>query len=155
MRGRTFPRKETRESDSMASDLGGTQHLLSVLVPLYNEEEYVGTSIERVLNAALPEGLSFRTGKVERLCVRREDCGRKAGTLFCVRPYAVPCGKKWKRDGIMGVNTLIAAKTERLEARLTDEQKDLFQHAADRSARRSRAARHGLCPRERASELPA
>jgi len=31
----------------------------------------------------------------------------------------------------MGATTQIAAKTARLEARLTDEQKALFQHAAD------------------------
>ena len=35
------------------------QHLISVLVPLYNEEEYVGASLERVLNATLPEGHSL------------------------------------------------------------------------------------------------
>jgi glycosyltransferase involved in cell wall biosynthesis len=55
----TLPRKETRESDSMASDPHDTQQLLSILVPLYNEEEYVGASIERVLRAALPEGFSL------------------------------------------------------------------------------------------------
>jgi SAM-dependent methyltransferase len=54
-----LPRKEMRESDSMASESRDTQHLVSVLVPLYNEEEYVGASIERVLNAALPQGLSL------------------------------------------------------------------------------------------------
>jgi glycosyltransferase involved in cell wall biosynthesis len=43
----------------MASDASGAQHLLSVLVPLYNEEEYVGVSIARVLNAPLPEGFSL------------------------------------------------------------------------------------------------
>jgi uncharacterized protein (DUF1778 family) len=35
----------------------------------------------------------------------------------------------------MGETTLIAAKTARLEARLTDEQKALFQRAADLSGR--------------------
>jgi glycosyltransferase involved in cell wall biosynthesis len=43
----------------MASEARNIQHLISVLVPLYNEEEYVGASIERVLNAALPQGLSL------------------------------------------------------------------------------------------------
>ena len=56
---RNIPKKETRESDSMASDPRDTRHLISVLVPLYNEEEYVGASIERVLSAALPEGHSL------------------------------------------------------------------------------------------------
>jgi len=51
--------KETRDSDSVASEPLDTPQRLSVLVPLYNEEEYVGTSIERVLNAPLPEGLSL------------------------------------------------------------------------------------------------
>ena len=31
--------------------------LLSILVPLYNEEEFVGLLLERVLEAPLPEGL--------------------------------------------------------------------------------------------------
>src|SRR6266853_1032918 len=31
--------------------------LLSVLVPLYNEEEFVGPLVERVLQAPLPEGM--------------------------------------------------------------------------------------------------
>jgi uncharacterized protein (DUF1778 family) len=35
----------------------------------------------------------------------------------------------------MSETTLIAAKTARLEARLTDEQKALFQHAADLTGR--------------------
>jgi len=33
-------------------------HLLSILVPVYNEEEFVATSIQRALNAPLPEGLT-------------------------------------------------------------------------------------------------
>ena len=32
-------------------------HTLSILIPLYNEEEFVGTLLERVLSAPLPEGL--------------------------------------------------------------------------------------------------
>ncbi|MBC8165986.1 MAG: glycosyltransferase family 2 protein, partial [Bryobacteraceae bacterium] len=32
--------------------------LLSILIPLYNEEEFIGVLLERVLNAPLPEGLS-------------------------------------------------------------------------------------------------
>jgi glycosyltransferase involved in cell wall biosynthesis len=32
-------------------------HTLSVLIPLYNEEEFVGTLLERVLSAPLPEGV--------------------------------------------------------------------------------------------------
>ena len=32
--------------------------LLTVVVPVFNEEEYVGLSIERALKAPLPEGLS-------------------------------------------------------------------------------------------------
>ena len=43
----------------MASDAREGQRLISVLVPLYNEEEYVGASIERVLKATLPDGFSL------------------------------------------------------------------------------------------------
>jgi glycosyltransferase involved in cell wall biosynthesis len=32
-------------------------HILSILIPLYNEEEFVGTLLERVLSAPLPEGV--------------------------------------------------------------------------------------------------
>jgi len=32
-------------------------HNLSILIPLYNEEEFVGTLLERVLSAPLPEGV--------------------------------------------------------------------------------------------------
>ena len=32
-------------------------HTLSILIPLYNEEEFVGTLLERVLSAPLPEGV--------------------------------------------------------------------------------------------------
>ena len=32
-------------------------HTVSILIPLYNEEEYVGTLLERVLAAPLPEGV--------------------------------------------------------------------------------------------------
>src|SRR5450759_587329 len=32
-------------------------HTLSILIPVYNEEEFVGTLLERVLSAPLPEGL--------------------------------------------------------------------------------------------------
>jgi len=32
-------------------------HTLSILIPLYNEEEFVGTLLERVLAAPLPEGI--------------------------------------------------------------------------------------------------
>ena len=44
---------------NMDSEGPGTRKLFSVLIPLYNEEEYVGASIERVLNATLPEGISL------------------------------------------------------------------------------------------------
>src|ERR1700685_252904 len=37
---------------------GVVASLLTVVVPVYNEEEFVGLSIERVLRAALPNGLS-------------------------------------------------------------------------------------------------
>ena len=43
--------------------------------------------------------------------------------------------KKYKRASIMSETTQIVAKTARLEARLTDEQKVLFQHAADLTGR--------------------
>ncbi|MEO8594965.1 MAG: bifunctional glycosyltransferase/class I SAM-dependent methyltransferase [Candidatus Solibacter sp.] len=33
-------------------------HRLSILVPVYNEEEFVGTSIQRALDATLPDGLT-------------------------------------------------------------------------------------------------
>ena len=33
-------------------------HTLSILIPLYNEEEFVGTLLERVLAAPLPQGLA-------------------------------------------------------------------------------------------------
>ncbi len=33
-------------------------HTVSILIPLYNEEEYVGTLLERVMAAPLPEGIS-------------------------------------------------------------------------------------------------
>src|SRR5579863_4844167 len=33
------------------------ERLLSVLMPLFNEEEFVGASIQRVLEAPLPEGI--------------------------------------------------------------------------------------------------
>ena len=36
---------------------GAETRLLSVLIPLYNEEEYIGVLLERVLSAPLPEGL--------------------------------------------------------------------------------------------------
>src|ERR1035441_8305729 len=32
-------------------------HTLSILIPVYNEEEFVGTLLERVLSAPLPEGV--------------------------------------------------------------------------------------------------
>ncbi len=32
-------------------------HTVSILIPLYNEEEFVGTLLERVLAAPLPEGV--------------------------------------------------------------------------------------------------
>jgi glycosyltransferase involved in cell wall biosynthesis/ubiquinone/menaquinone biosynthesis C-methylase UbiE len=32
-------------------------HILSILIPLYNEEEFVGTLLERVLAAPLPDGM--------------------------------------------------------------------------------------------------
>ena len=48
---------------TMASPPGGenlaAKRLLSVLVPVYNEEEYVSVSLERVLNAPLPEGVEL------------------------------------------------------------------------------------------------
>ena len=33
--------------------------LLSVLVPVYNEEEFVATLLQRVLEAPLPEGMGL------------------------------------------------------------------------------------------------
>ncbi|HZY58253.1 MAG TPA: glycosyltransferase [Candidatus Binataceae bacterium] len=39
--------------------------LLSILVPVYNEEEYVAASIERALNAPLPEGLESEVVAVD------------------------------------------------------------------------------------------
>lgn len=35
----------------------GQQRLLSILIPLYNEEEFIATLLERVLSAPLPEGI--------------------------------------------------------------------------------------------------
>jgi glycosyltransferase involved in cell wall biosynthesis len=35
-----------------------TPQLISILVPLYNEEEFVGTLLERVLQAPLPDGMA-------------------------------------------------------------------------------------------------
>ena len=32
---------------------------VSILVPLFNEEEYIGTILERVIRAPLPEGLEL------------------------------------------------------------------------------------------------
>ena len=41
------------------------KRLLSVLVPVYNEEEYVGVSLERLLNAPLPEGVELEVVVVD------------------------------------------------------------------------------------------
>jgi glycosyltransferase involved in cell wall biosynthesis len=54
--------------------------LLSVLVPLYNEEEFVATILERVLAAPLPEG-------VEREIVVVDD-GSSDGSAECVQAMA-------------------------------------------------------------------
>lgn len=40
-------------------DTTGTKLLVSVLVPVYNEEEYVGASIQRVLNVTLPDRVAL------------------------------------------------------------------------------------------------
>jgi glycosyltransferase involved in cell wall biosynthesis len=37
--------------------LSATGKLLSILIPLYNEEDYIGVVLERVLHAPLPDGL--------------------------------------------------------------------------------------------------
>ncbi|MDZ4797786.1 MAG: glycosyltransferase [Bryobacteraceae bacterium] len=37
--------------------MSSTEKLLSILIPLYNEEEYVGVVLERVLHAPIPVGL--------------------------------------------------------------------------------------------------
>ena len=58
-----YAKMSSPEIDSATSDARrtttGIPHLLSVLVPVYNEEEYVGASLERVLNTALPGGLAL------------------------------------------------------------------------------------------------
>jgi glycosyltransferase involved in cell wall biosynthesis len=41
------------------------KRLLSVLVPVYNEEEYVGVSLERLVNAPLPEGVELEVVVVD------------------------------------------------------------------------------------------
>ena len=33
------------------------KHFISILIPLYNEEEFIGTLLERVLQAPLPDDL--------------------------------------------------------------------------------------------------
>lgn len=48
---------------SSAEELGET--LVSVLVPLYNEEEYVSVSIQRVIEAAMPAGVSLEVVVVD------------------------------------------------------------------------------------------
>ena len=50
------------EASSTTAELSGiesTSKLLSVLIPLYNEEEFVGVILERVLHAPLPGGLNL------------------------------------------------------------------------------------------------
>jgi len=47
----------------------------------------------------------------------------------------IPYSVESEPEGIMSENTRTAAKTARLEARLTDEQEALFQHAADLTGR--------------------
>jgi glycosyltransferase involved in cell wall biosynthesis len=57
--------------------------LLSILVPLYNEEEFVGTLLERVLAAPLPDGL-------EREIVVVDD-GSTDGSADIVEQIAASC----------------------------------------------------------------
>jgi hypothetical protein len=37
--------------------------LLSVLIPLYNEEEFIGELLARVVGAPLPDGLTRRSAR--------------------------------------------------------------------------------------------
>ena len=51
-------------SKPAASNVQGPS-LLSVLIPLFNEEEFVAASIQRVLNAPLPEGMTLEVVVVD------------------------------------------------------------------------------------------
>jgi SAM-dependent methyltransferase len=46
-------------TDSLTASAPGESRLLSVLIPLFNEEEFVAASIERVLKAPLPAGMEL------------------------------------------------------------------------------------------------
>ncbi|HXO38342.1 MAG TPA: glycosyltransferase family 2 protein, partial [Candidatus Acidoferrum sp.] len=46
-----------RQHDAAVRTALATPSLLSILIPLYNEEEFIGELLTRVLNAPLPEGM--------------------------------------------------------------------------------------------------
>src|ERR1700683_5265869 len=63
--------------------------LLSILVPLYNEEEFIGTMLQRALSAPLPEGLDREIivvddGSTDGSAEIAEEVGRPYGEGFRV-----------------------------------------------------------------------
>lgn len=61
--------------------MAGRRKLLSILIPVFNEERFVGELLDRVLSAPLPEGVD------RELCV--VDDASKDGSFQIVRSYAV------------------------------------------------------------------
>ena len=73
---------------------------LSILIPLYNEEEFIQSLLERVLDAPLPDGM-------EREVIVVNDCSRRFSTpkstsstdpAFYIRPNPVysTSGIRWR-----------------------------------------------------------
>src|ERR1700719_1076860 len=75
----------------------GGAGLLSVLMPLFNEEELVATSLNRVLAAPLPEAITLEVivvddGSTDRSPLIVEDLAREHPAIVLLR-HAVNRGK--------------------------------------------------------------
>jgi len=82
--------------------------MLSILVPLYNEEEFIGTILQRALTAPLPEGLDREIivvddGSTDGSAEIAEEVGRLMGRESASSVTAGigakerPFGPRWNR----------------------------------------------------------
>jgi SAM-dependent methyltransferase len=76
--------------DSRSMDMSETKMLVSVLIAVFNEEEYVSVLIQRVLNAPLPDGLALEIvvvddGSTDGSCEAVEELATKFQQIRLVR----------------------------------------------------------------------
>jgi SAM-dependent methyltransferase len=81
---------QTANASASTEAFGHTNGLLSVLIPLFNEEELVAASINRVLEAPLPQGMSLEIivvddGSTDRSPLIVEELQRQHSEILLLR----------------------------------------------------------------------